>query len=158
MTEFRPAPLAHLRRALALTALALAPAVAAAPAHDDARQVTLFGVLATPGETALDPRLESVQEQLRKLLPGHGFRFLGVQSRRLVAGQSMSCDLRDGFSAEAVLVDPLDANGKVQLRCSVSLRREFQFGTVVDTPPNQLFFFEKRLSGGQRMLVGVGAR
>lgn len=150
--------------------LAFAPSPAAAQqvgaaavgalAQDDAgaRQVTLFGVLATPGDASLDPKLAAVAAQLRKLLPNHGFRLLGVQSRRLTVNQTLSCPLGDGFVAEATLLDPLDANGKVQLRCAVALRQVPQLGTLVGTPPNQLFFCEKLLPNGQRLLVGVGAR
>ena len=33
-----------------------------------------------------------------------------------------------------------------------------EFGTLVKTPPNQLFFLDKTMPDGSRLLVGVGAR
>ena len=123
-----------------------------------ARQVTLFGVLATPNDATMDPKLAAVATQLRKLLPNHGFRLLGVQSRRLTVGQSLSCSLGGGFTAGTTLLHPFDANGKVQLRCAVMLNQVPQLDTMVGTPPNQLFFCEKLLPSGQRLLLGVGAR
>jgi hypothetical protein len=123
-----------------------------------ARQVTLFGVLATPHNNQMDPKLQTVAAQLRKLLPNHGFRLLGVQSRRLTIGQTLTCPLDDGFIAEALLLHPFDLNGKVQLRCAVTLNQVPQLATQVGTPPNQLFFCEKLLPNRQRLLIGVGAR
>jgi hypothetical protein len=32
------------------------------------------------------------------------------------------------------------------------------FDTLVATPPNQLFFCDRMIAGGQRLLIGVGAR
>jgi hypothetical protein len=124
----------------------------------EARQVTLFGIVATPGSRAIDPKLASVSGQLRRLLPDHGFRLLDVRSKRLEPGQSVACKLGDGFVAETKLVDPLDGNGKIQLRCELRRHDQEQFATLVTTPPNQLFFCEKRLNDGSRILIGVGAR
>jgi len=131
---------------------------AAPPDQDAARQVTLFGVLATPNDATMDPKLKAVATQLRKLLPNHGFRLLGVQSRRLTVGQNLTCPLGGGFTAGTTLLHPFDANGKVQLRCAVTFNQVPQLDTLVGTPPNQLFFCEKLLPSGQRLLLGVGAR
>jgi hypothetical protein len=133
------------------------------PAHaqvpdEAARQVTLFGVIASPFDMALDPKLARIEPQLRKLLPNHGFKLLGVQSRRLTAGQTVSCDLGNGFAASAVLNEPLDRNGKVVLRCAVVQNQAVQLESLVATPPNQLFFCEKSLPNGTRLLIGIGAR
>jgi hypothetical protein len=122
-----------------------------------ARQVTLFGVKATPG-TATDPKLDRVESQLRKLLPGYGFRLLDVQTKRLAVDQTLTCDLEGGYTASATLLNPLDDNGKVRLRCRVLLAEAVQLGTDVSTPPNQLFFCDKALGDGSRLLIGVGAR
>ena len=123
-----------------------------------ARQVTLFGIVATPGNRTIDPRLATVSGQLRRLLPDHGFRLLDVQSKRLEPGQSVACRLGEGYVAATKLVKPLDGNGKVELRCELTWNGQKQFDTIVTTPPNQLFFCDKRLSDGSRMLIGVGAR
>jgi hypothetical protein len=137
---------------------AFAPARAQPPMDPAARQVTLFGVIASPFDLALDPKLAAVEPQLRKLLPNHGFKLLGVQSKRLTANQAVVCDLGDGFSASALLVDPLDRNGKVVLRCTVARNQAAMLESLVATPPNQLFFCDKPLPNGTRLLVGIGAR
>lgn len=154
--------------ALALTlgvALVLAgprrvPAQAPAPAPaEPARQVTLFGVVATPFDPAIDPKLAKVATQLRKILPNHGFKLLGVQSKRLTAGQTVTCELGEtGFTAAATLNQPADENGKVHLRCAVLQNQAVQLESLVTTPANQLFFCEKALPNGTRLLVGIGAR
>ena len=127
-----------------------------------ARQVTLFGVIATPHDLQIDPKLARVAPQLRKLLPNHGFRLLGVQSKRLTASQSLSCPLDGnlGLSATTTLIQPTDENGKIQLRCAVvqNPNQTVQLETLVTTPANQLFFCDKMLSDGTRLLIGVGAR
>ncbi len=91
-------------------------------------------------------------------MPGHGFKLLGVESKRLEAMQSVTCDLGRGYKAETVLVRPLDENGKVQLRCNLSRLGTKEFSTLVKTPVNQLFFYERSLKDGARVLIGVGAR
>ncbi|MFO0952716.1 MAG: hypothetical protein U0835_16520 [Isosphaeraceae bacterium] len=129
-----------------------------APAPSAGRQVTLFGVIASPIDPRIDPKLASIEPQLRRLLPGHGFRLLGAQSKRLGVNESLTCPLGDGYSAQTVLVHPFDDNGKVQLRCSVLFNQSVQLESQVSTPPNQLFFSDKLLPNGTRLLVGVGAR
>ena len=124
-----------------------------------ARQVTLFGIVADPNNHVIDPKLEKIAPQLRSLLPGHGFKLLEVQSKRLAPGQKMSCDFKvNGFSATTTMVEPLDPNGKVQLRVGLYQNEGLQFETFVNTPPNQLFFCDKLFSDGSRLLIGVAAR
>jgi hypothetical protein len=123
-----------------------------------ARQVTVFAILATADSTMIDPRLAGVEAQLRKVMPEHGFKLLDVQSKRIGAEQAVTCDLGNGYKARTELVRPLDENGKVELRCSLVLKAEPQFSTLVKTPPNQLFFYERSLKDGSRVLIGVGAR
>ncbi|HWU37561.1 MAG TPA: hypothetical protein VN203_07885, partial [Candidatus Acidoferrum sp.] len=127
-------------------------------ADETARQVTVFAILATADPAAIDPRLASVNSQLRKVLPGHGFKLLDVRSKRIEATQSVTCDLGNGYKAETILVRPLDENGKVQLRCNLSQQGTKEFSTLVKTPINQLFFYERSLKDGTRVLIGVGAR
>ncbi len=123
-----------------------------------ARQVTIFGVLATPGSSVADPKLAPVLAQLRRLLPGHGFKLIRIESRRVVAGQSVACDLGEGFVATTRLLSPSDLNGKVQMQVDLSLFDESQFRTIVTTPPDQPFFCDKMLPSGSRLLIGLGAR
>ena len=120
--------------------------------------MTLFAIIAIPGSNAIDPKLAAIAPQLRKLLPGHGFKLLDVRSKRLGAGESIRCDLGNGLAASTVLVRPLDENGKIELRCALQLNEIRQFDTPVATPPNQLFFCDRLLDDGTRLLIGVGAR
>src|SRR4051794_26981098 len=149
----------RLALALAVTVALFgrAPAPAQMP-EEPARQVTLFGVIANPFDATVDPKLARIVPQLRKLLPNHGFRLLGVQSKRLTARQTVTCPLEDGFTAAATLTQPLDLNGKVQIRCAVLQNQAVQLESLVSTPANQLFFCEKALPNGTRLLVGIGAR
>ena len=127
-------------------------------ADDEARQLTLFGVIATPGGKTADTNLTTIKTQLDKLLPRHGFKLVDAQSKRIVAGESVSCDLRNGYSLVASLVQPVDENGKVQIRCELFRNEDREFSTVVKTPPNQLFFCQRALHDGTQLLIGVGAR
>jgi hypothetical protein len=150
--------------AMALTGLAwaqseTAPSKPRAPAEAGAsRQVTLFGVLATPGDAKVDPKLADVAPQLRKLHPGHGFRLLGAKNQRLEAGQSVDCDLGGGVVARTELVHVLDPKGKVQLRFALDADGKTKFVTTVTTPPNQLSFCDKELTNKSRLVIGFGAR
>ncbi len=125
---------------------------------EPALQVTLFAIVATPDSGVIDPKLAPIAPQLRNLLPDHGFKLLGVRSRRLRAGQSIGCDLGQGLIASTTLVRPVDENGKVELHCILSANGIAQFNTLVTTPPNQLFFCDQMRDDGTRLLIGVGAR
>jgi hypothetical protein len=122
------------------------------------RQVTALAILAIPNSSELDPRLDAVQARLRKVLPGYGFKLQDVQSKRIGTGQSVNCDLGGGYRAETVLVKSLDDDGKLELRCNLAFRGTKEFSTLVRTPANQLFFYERTLREGTRVLIGVGAR
>jgi hypothetical protein len=134
------------------------PAAVAQTNSENACQVTLFAIVATPGRNVIDPKLAAIAPQLRKLLPDHGFKLLEVRSKRLAAGQSIRCNLGHGLTASTTLVRPLDENGKVNLRCGLLLNETSQFDIPVATPPNQLFFCDRMLDDGTRLLIGVGAR
>jgi hypothetical protein len=47
-----------------------------------------------------------------------------------------------------------------KLRLEFTLKRDGvnEFSTAVTTPPNQLFFIERPLPNGPRLLIGIGAR
>jgi hypothetical protein len=127
-------------------------------ADESARQVTVFAILATPASTTVDPRLEKIQSQLRKVLPDHGFKLLDVQSKRIEPKQTVTCRLGNGYKAETTLVRSLDENGKVQLRCTLEAKGKAEFSTLVKTAVNQLFLYERSLDDGTRVMIGVGAR
>ncbi len=158
MTDPRPpATLAILILAAGLGQVA-APARAQALAVPDGRQVTVFGVLATPGQAKDDPKLKAVLPQLRNLVPNHSFKLLKVESKRAIAGGIVRCDLGDGFVASTALENALDINGKVQLRFDLSVGGFSQYQTIVTTPPNQTFFINRMLPNGDRLVIGIGAR
>ena len=156
----RPAGLGF---ALVLAALMAAPGPAgprmASGDDSDGRQVVMFGVIATPGSPAMDAKIPPVvAARLRKTLPGHGFRLIKVKSARVVAGDSVALDLGAGFTTRAKLLNPLDANGKVQMRFDLSLDGVPQFRSDVTTPADQFSFFDKVMPDDSHLLIGVGAR
>jgi hypothetical protein len=129
------------------------------PNREIVRHVTVFAVVATPSGKAVDSNLERIQSYLSRLLPGHGFKLLDAQTARIVAGESVECKLTHGYAVETTLVRPIDEDGKVQLRCELSLDGERQFSATVRTPLNQLFFCERPyLTDGSKLLIGVAAR
>jgi hypothetical protein len=130
----------------------------ARPWAADARQVTVFGIVASPARTTVDPKLQSIAAQLRKLKPSHGFRLRAATSERLVAGGTLTADLGDGLESRITLVEPETASGKLRLGFELVRKGKVEYRTTVTTPPNQLFFCEKPLPGGDRLLIGVGAR
>jgi hypothetical protein len=123
-----------------------------------ARQVTVFGVIATPGGKGVDAKLLRIKTQLAQLIPNHGFKLLDAQTRRMVAGDSVTCDLGTSYKVETYLVQSLDENGMVQLRCELYRDQERVSSTLVKTPSNQLFFCQRALDDGSQLLIGVGAR
>jgi hypothetical protein len=130
----------------------------AEPEGDDSRQVTLFGVLATPNNPAIDPKLAKVAPQLSKALPGHGFKLLAVKTQRLTPGQPLSCTLGGGWKTTAVLISPLNPNGKVEFDFDLSHNGMSEFTSTLTSPPNQLSFCDKQLPNGNRLLIAIGAR
>jgi hypothetical protein len=124
-----------------------------------ARQVVMFGVLATPGSKFMDPKISPVvAARLRRTLPGHGFKLIQVKSARIVNGQSVGLDLGDGYVSTAQLISPMDLNGKVQMRFDLSVDGASQFQSIVTTPADQFNYFDKMLPDDSHLLIGVGAR
>jgi len=157
------------RSGLLLAALAFATLGAISPAMSrqdvaaqaaPGRQVTLFGIHATPGGSKIDPRLEKIEPQLRKLFPGkaYSFKFLATESKRLDVGDSVICKLGDGFVAGATLRSPLDNEGNILMQFDLERDAQPEFSTIVRTPPNQLFFCDKTLPDGSKLLIGLGGR
>jgi hypothetical protein len=141
---------------LILTWLTL-PALAQEPLP--ARQVTLFGIHATPGGNAVDPKLKKIEPQLKKLFPGHSFKLVKTESKRLTVGQAVTCTMdKTGFIAGAELLTVLDPDGNVQFKFALEFNGTTEFATLVRTPPNQLFFCDKMLPDGSRLLIGLGGR
>ena len=146
------------------TTTAQNPAAQAVPG----RQVTLFGILATPSDVKVevDARLKKIEPQLRKLFPdnNYSFKLLATESKRLGVNDVVTCKLGDGFVAGAQLVSIADADGNLQMRFALEYEGEIEFTTIVRTPPNQLFFCDKalpnnaKLPNGSKLLIGLGGR
>lgn len=120
----------------------------------------MFGILATPGTNLIDPKLKKIEPQLRKLFPGknYDFKLLATESKRLAVGQSFVCNLGSGFVAGTQLLSTLDGEGNLQMRFALDLDEQTEFTTIVRTPPNQLFFCDKQLPSGAKLLIGLGGR
>ncbi len=123
-----------------------------------ARQVTVFGVIATPGGRTTDARLARYSNELSELIPYHGFKLLDAQSKRIVNGESVTCTLGNGYTVAASLVKSLNENGKVEIRCELFHDQSSQFSTLVKSPLSQLFFCQEALPDGTQLLIGIGAR
>lgn len=125
------------------------------------RQVTMFGILATPdGKGQIDPKLKPIAPQLRKLFPGKGYSYklLATDSKRLSVDGALTCKLGDGFVAGTTLISALDGDGNIQMRFVLEYENQTEFTTIIRTPPNQLFFCDKALPNGSKLLIGLGGR
>jgi hypothetical protein len=124
------------------------------------RQVTLFGIRATAGGGKIDDKLKKIEPQLRKLFPGQNYSFelIATESKRLAIGQLVTCDFGAGFVAGAELVSIADIDGNIQMRFALEYEKKVEFATLVRTPPNQLFFCDKALPDGSKLLIGLGGR
>jgi hypothetical protein len=125
---------------------------------DLSRHVTVIAIVATPDSSAIDSRLAKFKSQLDKLKPNHGFKLLDAQSKRIEAGESVTCELKNGYTSQTVLIQALDDSGKVELRCEFWRDNARLSSTLVKTPLNQLFFCERELEDGAELLIGIGAR
>jgi len=145
--------------ALGFSAIRVSRAQGEVDANPDiARQVTVVAIIATPGARTVDSKLAIIKTQLDELLPKHGFKLLGAQSERIVAPESVTCKLNNGYTVAISLVKSQDENFKVELRCELFQDKARQFSTLVKTPVNQLFFCQRALPDGSQLLIGVGAR
>jgi hypothetical protein len=154
------AALASCGLVLGLAGLRVSRAEGGASSHPQlVRQVTVFAIVATPNGQSDDNNLSTIQAPLSKLLPDHGFKLLDAQSARIVAGESVECTPGQGYTAAITMIRPIDEDGKVELRCELSLDDALQFSATVRTPLDQLFFCERPfLTDGSKLLIGVGAR
>ena len=124
-------------------------------------QVTVIGMQVLPGEAdgGMDPRLASIKNQLRKLIPAnHGVKLLDVRSDRISAGKTIRCDLGKDRRVKVTLVDPLGMEGKIKLHYELTEGKKRLAASDVSSPLNQLFFCEHKLEDGSMLLIGVGAR
>jgi hypothetical protein len=121
-------------------------------------QVTIFGIELTSDPKTIDPKLVRFENQLRKFRPDHGFKLRAVEVKRLAQNDSHTCDLGGGIQATTTLLGLDPATGKLDLKFSLRVNGRNELTARVKTPPNQLFFCEKKLAQGERLLIGVGAR
>ena len=113
-----------------------------------ARQVTVFGVVATPADRTTDSRLVSFSNELAELIPYHGFKLLDAQSTRIIDGESVTCTLGNGYT---VRLPGQSAERKRQSRDSLRAipGSSSQFSTLVKSPLHQLFFCQERSRTGR---------
>jgi hypothetical protein len=134
------------------------PAMAQVPTD---RQVVMFAVVATPNSTSMDPKITPVvAAQLRKTLPGHGFKLIQVKSQRVLPNHPVALDLGGGYETAATVLNPLDINGKVQIKFELTNTDEGipQFQSIIATPTDQFNYFDKMMPDNSHVLIGVGAR
>lgn len=137
-------------------ALSLAPL--SADSTDDSRQVTVMSILARKDAGETDPKLESVRYQLEKVLPNHRFELIEGKTKRLEPGESMKSKAGEGRELTVELTKAGDDDGKVVILIRLIAEGQEPFRSVVRTPPNQLFFLDRKLSDTERLLIAVGAR
>ena len=125
---------------------------------DIARQVTVFGVLATPGAKTVDSRLSNIHPSVGQVASRERIQAPRRPQRAHRRWRIDHCNLGNGYTLTTSLVKPLDENGKVELRCELFHDKISEFSTLVKTPVNQLFFCQRALKNGSQFLIGVGAR
>jgi hypothetical protein len=121
-------------------------------------QVTIFGIELTSDPKTIDPKLVRFENELRKFKPGHGFKLLDVKSQRLGPKESLTCDMGGGVEATTELLGVDKETGKLQFKFALVVDGRTELAAKVTTPPNQLFYCEKKLPNGERLLIGIGAR
>ena len=90
--------------------------------------------------------------------PRTGLSCSTPEASAVVDGESVTCNLGNGYFLTTTLVKWLDENGKVELRCELFHDKAVEFSTLVKTPSSQLFFCQRALDDGSQLLIGVGAR
>lgn len=139
--------------------LALLGLTSARAGDETQRQMTMFAIVATPDGETTDPRVISIVDALKRLRPGYGFELKVHKSERVGPGERIVCDLGDGLSAEAKLVQGQDpSNGKLRIAFTITRDGKAESTITVVTPPNQLFICEKPLKGDTKLLIAVTAR
>ena len=129
------------------------PAVA-----DETRQVTLMAIRAIKGSGPVDPKLASVAGQLAQVLPGHHFELIEGKTRRLAPKESLELKTGEKSVLSLELKSHSGDEGKVEMLLKLAIHDREPFESSIKTPPNQLFFLDRKLDNTDRLLIAVGAR
>lgn len=125
---------------------------------DESRQVTLMAIRAIKGSGPVDPKLASVAGQLAQVLPGHTFELIEGKTRRLSPKQALVVKTGDNSALTLELKSYQSDEGKVEMLLRLALDGREPFESAIKTPPNQLFFLDRKLGETDRLLIAVGAR
>lgn len=125
---------------------------------DESRQVTMMAIRATKGPGPVDPKLASVAAQLAQVMPGHTFELIEGKTRRLAPGQSLVLKAGEKSALTLALKSYQGDDGKVEMLLRLALEGREPFESAIKTPPNQLFFLDRKLGENDRLLIAVGAR
>jgi hypothetical protein len=86
------------------------------PASDEEVKVTVAAILATERGTDVDPKLECLAREVKKIEPGlTGFRVARATCKSLQVGISYQFPLVDGKTAWVVVQHPADEDNRVSL-------------------------------------------
>ncbi|MFM7317787.1 MAG: hypothetical protein ACKO5E_12650 [bacterium] len=131
---------------------------AKAPAEPEPRQVTAMTIRAVRGNGPIDPKLNQVADKLRQVLPGYHFALVEGRTVRLDNNGSFTIAAGSGSMLEVKLQKGLNDEGKVELALKLMTPGQKPFEPVVNSPPNQLFFVDRKIRENERLLIAVGAR
>jgi hypothetical protein len=114
---------------LLLVALATGPAGARCP--DEKIKVTLVVILASEEGNEIDPRLQAIAEEVRKLNPNFkSFQLKTMTCKSLEPGEKANFPLIDGKTAQVVVKHAADKDNKVALAITPPDQGEIVYRTV----------------------------
>lgn len=125
---------------------------------ENGRQVTVMTIQAIKGGGPFDQRLANVSAQLSQILPGHQFKLIEGRTRRITTKEAFTVKAGENSVLTIEMREPFSADGKVHLNLRLAIAGRETFESVIKTPPNQLFFLDRRLNEKDRLLIAVGAR
>lgn len=151
------------RLCLLVPACQLQPALAQKPEpktsiEQEPRQVTAMTIRAVRGNGPVDPKLNQVADKLKQVLAGYHFMLVEGRTVRLENGSRFTIAAGSGSVLEVQLKQSLNAEGKVELGLKLMTPGQKPFEPVVNSPPNQLFFVDRKIRENERLLIAVGAR
>lgn len=115
-------------------------------------------IRAVRGNGPVDPKLNQVADKLKQVLPGYHFMLVEGRTVRLENGSRFTIAAGSGSVLEVQLKQSLNAEGKVELGLKLMTPGQKPFEPVVNSPPNQLFFVDRKIRENERLLIAVGAR
>jgi hypothetical protein len=138
--------------------LAFAQEAPKAAEPQDPRQVTAMTIRAVRGKGPIDPKLAGVADRLTQVLPGYHFALIQGRTVRLENGMQMKLAAGPGSELQVTLKQSLNSDGKVELALRLNTAGQKPFEPMVNSPPNQLFFVDRKIRDNERLLIAVGAR